>query len=143
MVFELRYMEYKIESLSDINQVAKAFLEMYEDRQVIAMYGDMGVGKTTFVKAVCEVLGMEDEASSPTFAIVNEYKGDGRNIYHFDFYRINDPEEAYDFGYEEYFYSGNMCFVEWPEKIDDLMPDDALVMKFTEREDGVRLINVD
>ena len=136
-------MEYKIESLSEINEVAKAFLDEYGDRQVIAMYGEMGVGKTTFVKAVCEVLGMEDEANSPSFAIVNEYKGKTKTVYHFDFYRINDPEEAYDFGYEEYFYSGNMCFVEWPEKIDALMPNDALVMKFIEREDGVRLIQVD
>lgn len=136
-------MEYKIEALSDINEVAKAFLDKFGDRQVIAMYGDMGVGKTTFVKAVCEVLGMEDEANSPSFSIVNEYKGGTRTIYHFDFYRISDPEEAYDFGYEEYFYSGNMCFVEWPEKIDSLMPDDALVMIFKEREDGVRLIQVD
>jgi len=136
-------MEYKIESLSEINEVAKAFLDEYGDRQVIAMYGEMGVGKTTFVKAVCEVLGMEDEANSPSFAIVNEYKGKTKTVYHFDFYRINDPEEAYDFGYEEYFYSGNMCFVEWPEKIDALMPNNALVMKFIEREDGVRLIQVD
>ena len=136
-------MEYKIESLSEINEVAKAFLDEYGDRQVIAMYGEMGVGKTTFVKAVCEVLGMVDEANSPSFAIVNEYKGKKKTVYHFDFYRINDPEEAYDFGYEEYFYSGNMCFVEWPEKIDALMPNDALVMKFIEREDGVRLIQVD
>lgn len=135
-------MEFKIESLSDINRVAKQFLEMYGDRQVVAMYGNMGVGKTTFVKAVCEVLGMHDDATSPSFAIVNEYKGDGKRIYHFDFYRINDPEEAYDFGYEEYFYSGDMCFVEWPEKIDRLIPDDALALKFTEQEDGSRIIEV-
>jgi tRNA threonylcarbamoyladenosine biosynthesis protein TsaE len=136
-------MEFIIESLENINEVAKAFLDKYSGNKVIAMYGDMGVGKTTFVKAVCRTLGMEDEASSPSFSIVNEYRGENKTIYHFDFYRINEPEEAYDFGYEEYFYSGNMCFVEWPEKIDSLMPEDALVMKFTEREDGVRIIDVE
>jgi len=136
-------MEFKIESLSDINRVARQFLEKYGDRHVVAMYGNMGVGKTTFVKAVCEVLGMHDEANSPSFAIVNEYKGSDRRIYHFDFYRINDPEEAYDFGYEEYFFSGDMCFIEWPEKIDRLIPDDALALRFTEQEDGSRIILVE
>lgn len=136
-------MKFRIESLDKINEVAKAFLDKYSDRKVIAMYGNMGVGKTTFVKAVCEVLGMEDEANSPSFSIVNEYRGKNKTIYHFDFYRINKAEEAYDFGYEEYFYSGNMCFVEWPEKIDGLMPDDTLVMKFSEEENGLRLIEVE
>lgn len=135
-------MEFIIESLENINEVAKAFLDKYSDSKVIAMYGSMGVGKTTFVKAVCNVLGMDDDASSPSFSIVNEYRGDDKTVYHFDFYRINEPEEAYDFGYEEYFYSGNMCFVEWPEKIDSLMPEDALIMKFSEKEDGVRVIDV-
>jgi tRNA threonylcarbamoyladenosine biosynthesis protein TsaE len=136
-------MKFTIESLEKINEVAKAFLDKYSDKTVIAMHGDMGVGKTTFVKAVCEVLGMEDEANSPSFAIVNEYRGKEKTIYHFDFYRIERPEEAFDFGYEEYFYSGNMCFIEWPEKIEGLLPDDCLVMRFSENEDGVRTIEVE
>lgn len=135
-------MEFVIKSLSDINSVANQFLKQYGDRRIFAMYGEMGVGKTTFVKAICEVLGMDDEANSPSFSIVNEYKGGSKCIYHFDFYRINNPEEAYDFGYEEYFYSDDMCFVEWPEKIELLIPDNALALRFFEKEDGSRVLTV-
>ncbi|MCT4600807.1 MAG: tRNA (adenosine(37)-N6)-threonylcarbamoyltransferase complex ATPase subunit type 1 TsaE [Marinifilaceae bacterium] len=136
-------MEFVIESLDKINEVAAAFIEKYGDKKVIAMYGNMGVGKTTFVKAICNYLNMEDDVNSPSFAIVNEYNSSEKTIYHFDFYRINDPEEAYDFGYEEYFYSGNMCFVEWPEKIDNLLPNDCLNLRIEEDKDGIRHIYIE
>ena len=101
----------------------------------------MGAGKTTFIKAVCEELGVTETITSPTFAIVNEYKsGDSSPIYHFDFYRINKLEEVYDFGYEDYFYNGNLCFIEWPELIESLLPDNCLKLKISETESGVRLI---
>ena len=109
--------EWKIKRLSDLPKVAAEFLEFTKDKSIFTLYGSMGVGKTTFIKAVAEVLGVEDEVNSPTFSIVNEYvTALGDSIFHFDFYRIKDPSEALDFGYEEYFYSGNKCFIEWPEK---------------------------
>ena len=129
-------MEIKINSLADINEAAKTFVENMGDGKVFAFYGKMGAGKTTFVKAVCECLGVDDVITSPTFAIVNEYTSatTGDAIYHFDFYRIDRIEEAYDFGYEEYFYSGNLCLVEWPEKIEELLPDDTMTVRI--RVDG-------
>ena len=101
----------------------------------------MGAGKTTFIKALCEELGVTDVVNSPTFAIINEYAAGKEKIYHFDFYRINKPEEALDFGYEDYFYSGSFCFVEWPEKIADLLPQDTLKLYITEEADGSREIS--
>ncbi len=120
-------MEIKINSLDNIHETAKEFISAMGDNTVFAFYGKMGAGKTTFIKAVCEELGVTDVINSPTFAIVNEYRSDenGELIYHFDFYRIKEEEEAYDFGYEDYFYSGNYCFIEWPNKIPNLLPDDA------------------
>lgn len=123
---------------------ARRFVEMMGDRTVFAFRGTMGAGKTTFIKAVCEELGVEDVINSPTFAIVNEYRsGSGELIYHFDFYRINKLEEAYDFGYEDYFYSGSLCFIEWPEKIESLLPADCVNVKITELPDGRRELAVD
>ncbi|MBR2380295.1 MAG: tRNA (adenosine(37)-N6)-threonylcarbamoyltransferase complex ATPase subunit type 1 TsaE, partial [Paraprevotella sp.] len=108
---------------------------------VFAMYGKMGVGKTTFTKAICKCLGVEDVINSPTFAIVNEYRSDsGELIYHFDFYRIKKLEEVYDMGYEDYFYSGALCFIEWPELIEDLLPENAVKVTIEENEDGTRSI---
>lgn len=120
-------MEIKINSLADINEAAKTFVENMGDGKVFAFYGKMGAGKTTFVKAVCECLGVDDVITSPTFAIVNEYTSATISdaIYHFDFYRIKKLEEVYDMGYEDYFYSGSLCFLEWPELIEDLLPEDA------------------
>jgi len=135
-------MELKIDSLDSINDVAKQFIAGLGEHKVVALYGKMGVGKTTFVKAVCNVKGIEDIATSPSFAIVNEYHGHDEIIYHFDFYRINSIEEAYDFGYEEYFYSGKICFIEWPELIESLLPDDVLRLEFTENNDGSRSIKL-
>ena len=129
-------MEIKIQSLDQIHEAARRFIEAMGDNTVFALYGKMGAGKTTFIKAVCEELGVSDVITSPTFAIVNEYRSDiaGELIYHFDFYRIDRIEEAYDFGYEEYFYSGNLCLVEWPEKIEELLPDDTMTVRI--RVDG-------
>ena len=108
-------MELRIESLDHIEEAARQFVAAMGDRTVFALYGSMGAGKTTFTKAICQVLGVEDSISSPTFAIVNEYRSaSGELIYHFDFYRIRKLEEVYDMGYEDYFYSGALCFVEWP-----------------------------
>ena len=115
------------------------FLQNMGDGKVFAFYGKMGAGKTTFVKAICEELGVEDVITSPTFALVNEYTaGDGSPVYHFDFYRIKKLEEVYDMGYEDYFYSGNLCFLEWPELIEDLLPEDCTKVTITAEEDGTR-----
>ena len=120
--------EFTIHHLDEIREVARRFLDAMDDRTVFAFRGTMGAGKTTFIKALCEELGVQDVINSPTFAIVNEYgpTDDGRLIYHFDFYRINKPEEAYDFGYEDYIYSDALCFIEWPEKIEELLPPDTV-----------------
>ena len=108
---------------------------------VIAFYGKMGAGKTTFIKALCEELGVEDVITSPTFAIVNEYSLPSQEaLYHFDFYRIKKLEEVYDMGYEDYFYSGNLCLIEWPELIEELLPEDALRVTIEEQPDGSRTI---
>ncbi|WP_372644429.1 tRNA (adenosine(37)-N6)-threonylcarbamoyltransferase complex ATPase subunit type 1 TsaE [Ancylomarina sp.] len=136
--------ELRIENLTEINSVAKQFIELVGERRVFAMYGAMGVGKTTFVKAVCEELGVEDTINSPTFAIVNEYHTPkDKIVYHFDFYRIEDVQEAYDFGYEDYFYSKAMCFIEWPERIESILPTDVINLNFSEEEDGSRIIQVE
>jgi len=133
----------KIESLADISAVAKEFISQMGDHKVFLFYGSMGAGKTTFIKAICEELGVEDVINSPTFAIINEYNtNEGEQIFHFDFYRINKMEEAYDFGYEDYFYSGNLCFIEWPEKIKELIPPDAVEVYIVENEKGEREISL-
>lgn len=135
-------MEIIIDSLENIREAAHRFVENLGESTVIAFYGKMGAGKTTFTKAVCEELGVEDVITSPTFAIVNEYRSEttGELIYHFDFYRIKKIEEVYDMGYEDYFYSGALCFIEWPELIDELLPADALKVTIEEREDGKRVV---
>ena len=135
-------MVIKINSLADINEAAKQFIENMGDGKVFAFYGKMGAGKTTFIKAICEELGVDDVITSPTFAIVNEYQSatTGDSIYHFDFYRIKKLEEVYDMGYEDYFYSGSLCFLEWPELIDDLLPEDATKVTIEATEEGGRIV---
>ena len=111
----------------DIKQAAQQFVEAMGENTVFAFYGKMGAGKTTFIKAVCEQMGVEDTVTSPTFAIVNEYEAaNGHPIYHFDFYRIKKLSEAYDMGCEEYFYSGHPCFIEWPELIEEALPEETV-----------------
>jgi tRNA threonylcarbamoyladenosine biosynthesis protein TsaE len=132
-------MEIRIENLDNIRAAAREFIQNMGDAHVFAFYGKMGAGKTTFVKAICEELGVEDVITSPTFAIINEYEGD-ETIYHFDFYRIKKLEEVYDMGYEDYFYSGALCFIEWPELIEEILPDDAVRVSITEQPDGSRLV---
>lgn len=137
-------MTIKIESLEQITEAARRFIAEIGDRSVFALYGKMGAGKTTFIKAVCEELGVTDVINSPTFAIVNEYRSDetGELIYHFDFYRIKKLEEVYDMGYEDYFYSGALCFIEWPELVEELLPGDAVRVSIEELEDGTREITL-
>ena len=134
-------MEISINSLNEIRKAVQEFVAAMGDRTVFAFYGKMGAGKTTFIKAVCEELGVEDVINSPTFAIVNEYvDGRGEPIYHFDFYRIKNQQEVLDIGYEDYVYSGNVCFMEWPELIENLLPDDAVKVTIEEEMDGSRKV---
>ena len=152
-------MRIEIKNQETIHAAARQFIEAMGDCHVFAFYGKMGSGKTTFIKAICEELGVEDVITSPTFAIVNEYtvapsqtergsannlptrRLEGDTIYHFDFYRIKKLEEVYDMGYEDYFYSGSLCFIEWPELIEDLLPEDALRIRIEEQPDGSRIIS--
>lgn len=121
-----------IESEEQLREVAEELLASLDGRTVVALRGEMGAGKTTLVRAVAEELGALDQVTSPTFALVNQYEGGaGERIFHFDFYRIEDEREAFDLGYEEYFYSGDLCFVEWPEKIEALMPDSVMEVTIT------------
>lgn len=134
-------MEIEIKSLDKIDDAAIEFIRAMGDNTVFAFRGEMGAGKTTFIKAICENLGVDDVINSPTFAIVNEYRSEtGELIYHFDFYRINKEEEAYDFGYEDYFFSGSLCFIEWPERIESLLPADVVNVTIKEQEDGSRKV---
>ena len=130
-----------INGLDTIRSAARQFIENIGSSRVFAFYGKMGAGKTTFVKALCEELGVADMVNSPTFAIVNEYTdGEQQPVYHFDFYRIKKLEEVYDMGYEEYFYSGALCLIEWPELIEDVLPDDTVRVTIEEQADGSRLL---
>jgi len=132
----------KIESLQEIREAAREFISQMGNAHVFAFYGKMGSGKTTFIKAICEELGVSDVITSPTFAIVNEYTA-SVPIYHFDFYRIKKLEEVYDMGYEDYFYSGALCFIEWPELIEELLPEDAVSVSIQEEADGSRTIKIE
>lgn len=133
-------MEIKIQNIDTIRESAREFIQNIGEHKVFAFYGKMGAGKTTFVKAICEELGVQDVITSPTFAIVNEYEAHDQSIFHFDFYRIKRLEEVYDMGYEDYFYSGALCFIEWPELIEDLLPEDAVKVTITENTDGTRTV---
>lgn len=141
-------MEIRISSLDTIHDAAREFIQHIGEARVFAFYGKMGAGKTTFVKAICEELGSKDVITSPTFAIVNEYTASSVDdkqqapIYHFDFYRIKKLEEVYDMGYEDYFYSGALCFIEWPELIEELLPEDAVKVSIKENPDGSRTVEV-
>ena len=141
-------MEIRISNLDNIREAARQFIENIGDHRVFAFYGKMGAGKTTFIKAICEELGVEDVITSPTFAIVNEYTSHASlltphdSIFHFDFYRIKKLEEVYDMGYEDYFYSGSLCFIEWPELIEEVLPEDAVKVTIEENADGTRSVKL-
>ncbi len=137
-------MTITIKDLDHIEEAARQFIGQMGDDTVFAFYGKMGAGKTTFIKALCKLLGVEDEVNSPTFAIINEYRSatTAELIYHFDFYRIKKLEEVYDLGYEDYFYSGALCFIEWPELVEELLPLDAKKVTITENSDGSRTLQM-
>ncbi|HRT33921.1 MAG TPA: tRNA (adenosine(37)-N6)-threonylcarbamoyltransferase complex ATPase subunit type 1 TsaE [Bacteroidales bacterium] len=130
-----------INNLNEIEDAASRFLEFVDVSNVIAFYGTMGAGKTTFIKAICKVLGVPDTVNSPTFTIINEYRTkEGKSIYHFDFYRIDKIEEAYDIGFDEFVENGNLSLIEWPEKIETLLPDNTLRVQINVLENEVREI---
>ena len=141
-------MEIIIQDPQHIREAAQSFIEHMPASTVYAFYGKMGAGKTTFIKAICQELGVEDEVTSPTFAIVNEYTipsssnggTKGGVLYHFDFYRIKRLEEAYDIGFDDYIDSGYLCFIEWPELIEELLPDDATRVEIEETDNGSRIV---
>ncbi|NCD69465.1 tRNA (adenosine(37)-N6)-threonylcarbamoyltransferase complex ATPase subunit type 1 TsaE [Mucilaginibacter agri] len=113
----------QIDSITELAAAAQQLIDFAANQRIFLFFGDMGAGKTTFIKSLCEALGVTESVTSPTFSIVNEYRGHGHTVYHFDFYRLKSQSEAFDMGYEEYFYSDAYCFIEWPEKIADLLPE--------------------
>lgn len=137
-------MQIRIDSTGTIRTAAKEFVANMGDSKVFAFYGKMGAGKTTFIKAICEELGVDDVITSPTFAIVNEYTSEttGDSIFHFDFYRIKKLEEVYDMGYEDYFYGDGVCLIEWPELVEELLPEDAVKVEITVNDDETRTVRI-
>jgi tRNA threonylcarbamoyladenosine biosynthesis protein TsaE len=129
---------YTANSLSDLPVLAEKLLNDYSGDKIFALYGKMGSGKTTFIKSLCKQLGVEDVITSPTFALINVYTGKADKIYHFDFYRIESQEEVYDLGYEEYFFDNKYCFIEWPELVENLLPENYIKITITEGKDGIR-----
>ena len=129
--------------LDNLDAAAAEFLETVGEERLIAFYGHLGAGKTTFIKALCDALGVEDNVCSPTFTIVNEYQAaSGEPVYHFDFYRVDSLKEASDLGLEEYFYSGSFCFMEWPEKIADLLPEETVEVHIEPLDEVTRRITI-
>ena len=140
---KIKKRELEIQSLDTIHKTAQEFIKLIGDNTVFAFNGKMGAGKTTFIKAVCEMLGVKETVNSPTFSIVNEYEGaNDRIIFHFDCYRINKVQEALDFGAEEYLYSGNLCFIEWSENIAPILPESIVNVDIEETENGKRKITL-
>lgn len=133
----------RINGIADYPAAAREFVEAMGGRHLFAFYGKMGAGKTTLIKSICEEMGVEDAINSPTFAIVNEYEDRDRNtIYHFDFYRIKSLSEVYNMGYEEYLYSDAVCFMEWPELVEELLPEECTRVNIEENEDGTRTVTI-
>jgi tRNA threonylcarbamoyladenosine biosynthesis protein TsaE len=133
----------EIDNIADIDFVAAKLLKEFEGQRIFAFFGEMGAGKTTFIQALCRELDVIEVVNSPTFTIINEYHTkNGNSIYHFDFFRIKKIEEVYDFGFEDYFYSGNYCFIEWPELITDILPDNAMLVKITIDQGGTRILEI-
>lgn len=136
-------MRIEIDSLAGLKDAARQLLKSFGENKVFAFYGGMGAGKTTFIKTICRELGSSDNITSPTFAIINEYTTSSESlIYHFDFYRIKHIQEAYDLGYEDYFFSGNYCFIEWPEKIEQLLPENIVKVEISVTSNENRVIEV-
>jgi len=135
-------MQFNVKSIEELAGIAKQILSLANKERIFVFYGEMGAGKTTLINKICGELGVTEQTSSPTFSIVNEYKGKIENIYHFDFYRIKNENEAFDLGYEDYFYSGCYCMIEWPEKIPNLIPDHYVQIKISVLGNTERLIDV-
>jgi len=133
-------MNLPVKSLDELQNAAEQLVAFGESEKIFLFYGEMGAGKTTLIKSLCHNLGVKEPATSPTFSIVNEYQGATSKIYHFDFYRLKNQSEALDLGYEEYFYSGNYCFIEWSEKIPDLLPDHYIRVDVQVVSDNERLL---
>lgn len=135
-------MEIEVKNLAGLDEAAQKVLEFAQNERFFIFEGDMGAGKTTFIKALAKALGVTEVVSSPTFSIVNEYEGKDCIIYHFDFYRLKNLQEAYDIGYEEYFYSGNICLIEWPEKVEELLPEHYVKIEITTAGETERLLSI-
>ena len=136
-------MKAQAKSLEDLNKVAVQLLVNYPESRIFAFVGKMGAGKTTFIQQICSELGVTDQMSSPTFSIVNEYLGNRNSeIYHFDMYRLEKEEEAFDMGFDEYLASGNYCFIEWPDKVSSLLPKDLVIVRINVEND-TRIIFAD
>lgn len=135
---------YRVHSLNELSSPAEGLIKLLKLRSVVAFYGEMGVGKTTFIKVVCDQLGVKERVSSPSFAIVNEYSDRNEQpIYHLDLYRLKDSEELINIGAEEYFYSDAVCLIEWPQKAEDLLPDERINVWMEETEEGIRIIRLE
>ena len=135
-------MKIVVNCISELNKISQSIINRIGDKDIICFYGEMGVGKTTLIKVLCEKLGVKDNVSSPTFSIVNEYVLlDGESIFHFDFYRMEKEEEAFDMGYEDYFYNGDLCLIEWPEKVKSIIPEDIMRIDITKNKDQ-RIIEI-
>lgn len=135
-------MKLQVYDLKDLNEAAKQLLDFSSTEKIFLFSGDMGAGKTTLIKSLCDVLGVDDQVSSPTYSLVNEYEYSGGKIYHFDFFRVKTETEAYDMGFEEYLYSGNYCFIEWPEKIESLWPLNYIKVVIDQSDDHCRTVCV-
>jgi tRNA threonylcarbamoyladenosine biosynthesis protein TsaE len=136
-------MTFHIKHVDELLTAARKLLEHVKDHKVFLFYGEMGSGKTTFIKAICETLGVRDAMSSPTFSIVNEYSSPEGPVFHFDFYRLKNETEALDLGYEDYVYSGNYCFIEWPENIPNLLPVNAVKVNIKVSGDNERTVTIE
>ncbi|MGM9476607.1 tRNA (adenosine(37)-N6)-threonylcarbamoyltransferase complex ATPase subunit type 1 TsaE [Pedobacter sp. GSP4] len=134
-------MDIEVNNLSDLPNVARQLLDFAGNEKVFIFEGEMGAGKTTFIKNFCSYLGVKDVVSSPTYSIVNEYVGANGAVYHFDFYRIKDIHEAYDLGYEEYFYGGGICLIEWPERVEALLPESYIKVGISVVDENRRLFS--
>src|SRR3982751_2736087 len=133
-------MNLPVKDINELNEAAEKLVSFSGSSKIFLFYGEMGAGKTTFIKSLCACLGTHENITSPTFSIVNEYEGAGNKIYHFDFYRLKNENEALDMGYEEYFYSGHYCFIEWPEKIAGLLPEHYISVEINVLSDNERLL---